>query len=84
MAAARAAAGEAALARGLAEAPRHDRADAEGFVVAELLRADELITGDRYIFIRSSYLQHRKRFISGGVVDDSFSDFEEGEHYEDF
>lgn len=44
---------------------------------AALTAADDLITGDRYIFIRDAYLQQREYFVSGGVVEDSFSDFDE-------
>ncbi|RLA49316.1 MAG: VacJ family lipoprotein [Gammaproteobacteria bacterium] len=51
---------------------------------ARLLKAEDLITGDRYIFIRDAYLQHRKSFINNGVVEDSFSDFEEEEDWEEF
>lgn len=53
---------------------------------ARLLSADELITGDRYIFIRDAYLQARETFVNDGVVQDSFSDFEtEGaEDWEEF
>ena len=49
-----------------------------------LLDAEELITGDRYIFIRDAFLQARESFVSGGVVQDSFSDYEEGEDWEEF
>ena len=52
---------------------------------ARLLKADELITGDRYIFVRDAYLQARETFVNDGVVQDSFSDFEQGaEDWEDF
>lgn len=51
---------------------------------ARLLDADDLITGDRYIFYRDAFLQARETFINGGVVNDSFSDFEEGEDWEEF
>lgn len=44
---------------------------------AALTAAEDLITGDRYIFIRDAYLQQREYFVKGGVVEDSFSDFEE-------
>lgn len=44
---------------------------------AALTAAEDLITGDRYIFIRDAYLQQREYFVSGGVVEDSFSDSEE-------
>ena len=49
-----------------------------------LLDAEDLITGDRYIFFRDAYMQSRESFVSGGVVEDSFSDYEEGEDWEDF
>ena len=51
---------------------------------AGLLDADDLITGDRYIFIRDAYLQARETYINGGVVQDSFSDFEEEGDWEEF
>ncbi len=44
---------------------------------AALTVAEDLITGDRYIFIRDAYLQQREYFVKGGVVEDSFSDFDE-------
>ena len=44
---------------------------------AQLLEAEELITGDRYVFIRDAYLQSREALVNDGVVVDSFSDFEE-------
>ncbi len=51
---------------------------------ASLLDADDLITGDRYIFLRDAYISARETFVNGGVVEDSFSDFEEGEDWEEF
>jgi phospholipid-binding lipoprotein MlaA len=42
------------------------------------------MTGDRYIFLRDAYMQSRESFVNGGVVEDSFSDYEEGEDWEDF
>jgi phospholipid-binding lipoprotein MlaA len=44
---------------------------------AALTAAEDLITGDRYIFIRDAYLQQREYFVTGGVVEDTFSDFED-------
>jgi phospholipid-binding lipoprotein MlaA len=43
---------------------------------AGLLAIDDLITGDRYVFMRSAYLQSRATYLNGGVppVDD-FADF---------
>jgi phospholipid-binding lipoprotein MlaA len=51
---------------------------------ASLLDADDLITGDRYIFIRDAYISARETFVNGGVVDDSFSDFEDEGDWEEF
>ena len=51
---------------------------------ATLLEADDLISGDRYIFLRDAYLQSRQTFLNGGVVVDDFSDFEEEEDWEEF
>ncbi len=52
-------------------------------VRARLLDAEELISGDKYIFTRNAYLRRRAYFLNDGVVDDSFSDPPE-EDYEDF
>ena len=51
---------------------------------ASLLDADDLITGDRYIFIRDAYISARNAFVNGGVVEDTFSDFEEEGDWEEF
>lgn len=48
----------------------------------QLLDAEDLMSGDRYIFMRDAYLSRRAAFVSRGVVVDNFSDYEEGE--EDF
>jgi phospholipid-binding lipoprotein MlaA len=50
---------------------------------ASLIKADDLISGDRYIFIRNAYLQRRGYFLTG-KVEDRFSEEEEGDEYEDF
>lgn len=42
---------------------------------ARLLKADDLITGDRYIFVRDAYLQSRRALVSDGKIEDDFSDF---------
>ena len=45
---------------------------------ARLLQAEELISGDRYIFVRDAYLQQREYFVNDGKVQDTFSsDIEE-------
>ena len=51
---------------------------------ASLLDADDLITGDRYIFIRDAYISARKAFVNGGVIEDTFSDFEDEGDWEEF
>ncbi|MBP6701484.1 MAG: VacJ family lipoprotein [Halioglobus sp.] len=52
---------------------------------ARLLDAEDLITGDRYIFLRDAYLQRREVFDTRGNVDDNFSDFEQDtEDWEEF
>lgn len=51
---------------------------------ARLLDADDLITGDRYIFFREAYISARETFVNGGPVDDTFSDFEEEGDWEEF
>ena len=50
---------------------------------ANLMKAEELITGDRYIFIRNAYLQRREYFLSGKITD-SFSKEEVTDEYEEF
>jgi phospholipid-binding lipoprotein MlaA len=51
---------------------------------ANLIKADDLVTGDRYIFIRNAYLQRRAYFLSGGKVEDSFSAPYNEDEYEAF
>jgi len=40
---------------------------------AQLLATEELLSGDRYIFIRDAYLQRRQFLINDGDVSDEFS-----------
>ena len=51
---------------------------------ARVLKAEELMSGDRYIFVRDAYLQQRKFFVNDGVVEDNFSDFDDGGWEDDF
>jgi phospholipid-binding lipoprotein MlaA len=51
---------------------------------ARQLKAEELISGDRYIFVRDAYLQQRRFLLNGGVVEDSFLESEDDDWYEDF
>lgn len=53
-------------------------------VRARLLQADQLMSGDRYIFVRDAYLQQREYFVNDGVVEDGFSDFGDEEEWEEF
>ena len=51
---------------------------------ARLLKAEELISGDRYIFVRDAYLQQRRFLLNGGEVEDSFLESEDDDWDEDF
>jgi len=44
---------------------------------AQLLESDELLSGDRYIFVRDAYLQQRAAFVNDGEIQDDFADFED-------
>jgi phospholipid-binding lipoprotein MlaA len=46
---------------------------------AQLLKAEDLVSGDRYIFLRDAYLQRREFLVKDGAVEDSFGsdDFSE-------
>ncbi len=47
---------------------------------ANLMPLEKTITGDKYIFFRDAYLQHRNFLVNNGVVEDSFGEEEdEGE-----
>lgn len=39
-----------------------------------LLEAEELMSGDRYTFVREAYLQRREFLVNDGVVEDDFGD----------
>ena len=41
---------------------------------ADLIEAEDLITGDEYIFMRNAYLQNREFLINDGAIEDSFGD----------
>ena len=42
---------------------------------ARLLESDQLISGDRYIFVRDAYLQRREYLVADGEVYDEWDDF---------
>jgi phospholipid-binding lipoprotein MlaA len=56
-------------------------------VRADLIASEGLISGDRYIFLRSFYMQRRAYLVADGVVEDEFDDsFDDdfGDDFEDF
>ncbi len=44
---------------------------------ADLISSESLITGDKYVFLRSFYLQRREYLVNDGVVEDDFEDFDD-------
>jgi phospholipid-binding lipoprotein MlaA len=46
-------------------------------VRTRLLESDELISGDRYLFVRDAYLQQRAVFVNDGDIVDEFSSSED-------
>ncbi len=42
---------------------------------SRLLALDELITGNRYLFVREAYVQRREYLVTDGKVEDGFGDF---------
>lgn len=46
---------------------------------ANLMPLEKGITGDKYVFFREAYLQHRNFLINNGQVEDSFGEDEEGQ-----
>jgi phospholipid-binding lipoprotein MlaA len=68
--------------------PLHDRYAIYAIDVidtrADLLSAEALITGDRYMFIRDAYLQRREYLVADGMLeDDPFLDEDWGEDWDD-
>ncbi len=51
---------------------------------ADLIPTESIISGDRYSFIRSFYLQRREYLINDGMVEDEFSDEFEDDFEDDF
>ena len=52
---------------------------------ASLLGADDLLSGDRYIFLRDAYLQRRQAQLSGETEpEDTFSNFDDDWESDDF
>lgn len=42
---------------------------------AGLLALDDLVVGDRYLFVREAYVQRREYLVNDGQVEDEFGDF---------
>ena len=51
---------------------------------AGLLDAEEIMTGDPYVFFRDVYLQSRAVLEAGGQVKDDFSEFDSDWDEEEF
>ena len=41
---------------------------------SDLIESEQFITGDRYLFIRSAYLQSREYLVNDGQAQDEFED----------
>ena len=50
---------------------------------ANLMPLEKSITGDKYVFFRDAYLQHRNFLINNGVVEDSFGEDEDADKDKD-
>ena len=44
---------------------------------ANLLPLDDVISGDRYLFVRDIYLQRREYLVNDGAIDDEFGDLDD-------
>ena len=44
---------------------------------ASLLEVDEIISGDKYLFVRDVYLQRNRYLVKDGAIEDDFGDFED-------
>ena len=44
---------------------------------ADLLALDDVISGDRYLFVRDVYLQRREYQVSDGAIEDDFGDLDD-------
>lgn len=52
---------------------------------ANLLEAEKLMSGDRYVFMREAYLQRREYLVQDGEVKDDFGgDFDDFDDFDDF
>ena len=44
---------------------------------ASLLEVDDIISGDKYLFVRDVYLQRNRYLVNDGAIEDDFGDFED-------
>ncbi|HUH37354.1 MAG TPA: VacJ family lipoprotein, partial [Spongiibacteraceae bacterium] len=51
---------------------------------ADLLKSEDLISGDRYSFIRDAYLQRREYLVRDGKVEDTFGDEDYEEDWDEW
>lgn len=51
---------------------------------SDLIPSEGFISGERYTFIRSAYLQRRQYLVNDGIVFDDFDDDFDDEFYDDF
>lgn len=66
----------------LDDVPLRNSLQGFNFVVdrANLLNAEEFVSGDKYVFFREAYLQRRDYLINDGQVEDDFGGFEDDEY----
>lgn len=50
---------------------------------ADLISSESLISGDKYVFLRSLYTQRREYLVNDGVTADSFGDFDDFDDMDD-
>ena len=51
---------------------------------ADLIPVEQLITGDRYIFLRDAYLQQRRYLVADGDVVDDFGEGDSDDDFDEF
>lgn len=51
---------------------------------ARLLKAEDLMRGDRYIFMRDAYLQRRQFLVNDGIIEDDFGDNDVADEWPDW
>ena len=49
-----------------------------------LLELDDVISGDKYLFVRDVYLQRNRYLVNDGAIEDDFGDFGDFGDFEDY